>query len=229
MNKLLMYSDESCYIQNDGTDCMSLATIYLNSINKREIVSKFKEIIRRYGVNGEIKWNKVSPGNVDMYKEIILTLHGFVEKNQIRVRTLLAIGNKTMIQKKYSEWYDSMYYYLFRKIVDDKIVTKNIHLLIDRKDTHSSQNVKKIASYLENYSLWSKNVIASAENSKDHTLIQIADVIAGATSYKFRELNTSAAKKELISFIENTFHTNLIEMSLLKELKFNIFVWRADR
>jgi len=224
-----MYADESCYIKNDGINCMSLATIYLNSHYKKEITSKFKSILHKHGVYGEIKWNKISPNNIDMYKEIISNLKIFVNLNQIRIRTLLAIGNKTLIQKNYSEWYDSMYYYLFRKVVDDKIVSRDMHLLIDKKDTHSSENVTKIARYLENYSLWSKNVLATAENSKEHILIQLADIIAGASAYKYRGLNTSIAKKQIVDFIESEFQINLTKTSPLKELKFNIFVWNIER
>jgi len=229
MNKIMLYSDESCYIKNDGNNCMSLATIYLSNHDRCAIGKSLKEILKSNNILGEIKWGKISPSNVSTYKEIIKLVHNYVSNNKMRIRTLLAIVDKTTIEKKYNDWYHSMYYYLFRKVIDDKVAVKNLHLLIDKKDSHSHESVIQMAKYLENYSLWEYAVKATAEDSKDHIFIQIADIIAGATTYKFRSLHTSPAKLEIIDCIEREFKTNLIKSSPASKKDFNTFVWKGEK
>lgn len=58
--------------------------------------------------------------------------------------------------------------------------------------------------------------------SKESVLIQLADLLMGAVSYKFHNLDTSLAKLEVINFIESHLgHT--IRKTYKTESKFNVF------
>ena len=56
-------------------------------------------------------------------------------------------------------------------------------------------------------------------------LVQIIDIIIGAISYKIRNIKSSAAKLELVNYIEKLFDINFNLNSNYNENKFNNFIW----
>ena len=65
--------------------------------------------------------------------------------------------------------------------------------------------------------------------SHEVELIQLDDLLTGAVSYINRGLNTSLAKNELIELIRHRSNYSLVKSTLLKEKKFNIFIWESSR
>ncbi len=231
-NTINMYMDESCHTKHDKTNVMSLVTVYTIKNNVILFDREIENIKNKYKIGGEVKWNKVSPANINFYKEIISLLSGYAKENKIRVRALLISADKTKIRSEYSAWYYKMVYLLFEKIIyrdfneNDKYDTFN--LFLDKKDSDSSKESIKTARYLSNKIFNQKTVNGMAVDSKEHYLIQIADIISGALTYKKRALNTSQAKLDLISHIEKEFSLNLNQTTTLKKLDFNLLVW-TDR
>jgi hypothetical protein len=60
-------------------------------------------------------------------------------------------------------------------------------------------------------------------------LVQLADLLTGAVSYINRGLNSSEAKNELVDYIRHRSRYSLIKSTLIKERKFNIFIWVASK
>lgn len=68
-----VYCDETCHLENDGINDMILGAIWCPQEKIKEINHHIREIKRRNGVSErmELKWTKISPAKVDMYKDII--------------------------------------------------------------------------------------------------------------------------------------------------------------
>lgn len=231
MDSIVLFSDESCYVENDGNDVMGLATIYTKENAVRIINKEIRKIKLRYNIdpNTELKWTKISNGNLAMYKEVIDYIYKTTAKNQTRIRTLVAKDKLSLDTVNhgitYDEWYHAMYYYLFRKIIADLSKNDEFVMFIDKKDSNTQKNVSTLATYLTRHFLFEKKIIARVADSKEHQLIQLADVFAGAACYKHRGLKSSKAKLEILRFIENKFQIDYKRSTKLEQVLFSNFVW----
>ena len=68
-----IYCDESCHLENDGQKPMVLGAVWLPLDKAREVAERIREIKEQHGVSRwyEMKWTKVSPSKVDLYRNII--------------------------------------------------------------------------------------------------------------------------------------------------------------
>lgn len=230
---LNLYMDESCHTQNDNTDTMSLVTVYTMKGNNKYYEIEIKKIKDRHKIGGELKWNKVSNSNVNFYKDLVSFFSEETKNNYLRIRALLININKKTIRSDYYIWYYKMVYLLFEKIIHDDLnintKVKKVNLLLDYKDSNSHKETSKTAEFLQNKIHNKKRINGLAVNSKDHALIQFADIIAGALTYKKRKLETSDAKLDLINHIESEFSITLDKTTALTKLDFNLLVWTGSK
>ena len=86
---LIFYCDESCHIQFDHVEYMSLVTVFCSKSRTKNINRDIRKIKEKYRIdtNQELKWTKISNSNLQLYKEIINYIS---EKTYIRVRAVLA-------------------------------------------------------------------------------------------------------------------------------------------
>lgn len=220
------YCDESCHTKNDGNDFIVLASLYCRKSNLKYIKQDIKEIKKKHNFNcdEELKWGKLTLSNYKLYEDIIRYI---AETEMIKVRILIG-NNKTNTRIPYEDWYHAMYFNMIKTVIkhfEDEF--SRYHLLIDSKDTHSHKMYSNTAKYL---TLRFKNryeIMATAINSKEHILAQVADIFAGATSYNKRGLtNNNLVKKNLIELICELFNTDLLTTStLFSDFKFNLFSW----
>lgn len=230
MNKLYMYADESCHIQNDGNNVMSLVTVYCKDIHRKLIANRIKQIMSKYNINPltELKWNKIGNKNLQMYKDIITYMKKLSDTNDLNIRALVAM-NKEQIKGQYDDWYYRMYYTLFRKVIDDnRLKYSKYHLFIDEKDNKSYKIIPRVGKILTNYTLWSEDLIGIPSNSRNHILIQIADIIAGSLSYYYRKEQHSLAKLDLMYHIQKTFNVDYSYKSQYDKNDFNLFIWSTS-
>lgn len=223
------YCDESCYTQSDGNDFVVLVSTYCRKSNLKQIRKDIIAIKKEFGLSydSEIKWGKVSANNIELYKRII----DYVCKNsRIRIRCIIGRGKTHLDLEKYdmlyNEWYQSLYYNMFKKVVIDEVRNfKHFNFFIDKQDTNSLENYNNIVKYLDFRFRKMYKFTAQPVDSKEHQLVQISDVIAGAISYSLRDLNSNLTKIQLISYIKTLFNNRLVETSPYSDKKFNVFVW----
>jgi hypothetical protein len=65
--------------------------------------------------------------------------------------------------------------------------------------------------------------------SQEVELIQLADLLTGAVSYVNRGLTDSKAKNILIEHIRHRSKYTLTKSTLIREQKFNIFLWESSK
>jgi hypothetical protein len=229
MAKLYLYADESCHTKNHSHGAMSLVTVFCKDFHRKLISQRISLIMEKHNINPrtELKWTKISNTNVDMYIEIINFLKQVSIYGDLGIRAIY-IKNKFVVDTDYNEWYHKMYYLLFKKVINDFAnLYESFHVLIDYKDKFSHSEIPRMARFLEHYTHGWERLITTIANSKDHKLIQIADVIAGSITHYHRGISTSKSKQKLIRHIFNVFDISYDRNTYLSKMDFNYFIWEG--
>jgi hypothetical protein len=104
------------------------------------------------------------------------------------------------------------------------------NIYLDIKDTNGFEKVEKLHDVIcsARYD-FSKSVVRKIQEvrSDEVSILQITDLLIGALSYKYRDLNTNAAKLDLIELIQRRSGYGLKKNTLPSESKFNLFIWHT--
>lgn len=225
-----IYCDESCHLENDGIKPMVLGCIWCPKSEKEIIFKHLKEIKVKHGLAPacELKWNAVSPSKLAYYQDII---GYFFDNSSLHFRALVVPDKSLLDHQTFNQTHDSFYYKMYfdllKTILDPKC-TYEIYL--DIKDTQGQCKIDKLQQYLCNSSYdFDKKMLRKIQQVRSHEveLIQLSDFLLGAVCYAHRELKTSTTKMQLISQIRKHSGLSLLQSTLYKEDKVNIFVWQG--
>ena len=78
---------------------------------------------------------------------------------------------------------------------------------------------------------YAREIIKKVQQVRSHEveLIQLSDLLTGAISYVNRGLADSMAKNILIEHIRHRSKYSLTKSTLIREQKFNIFIWEPSK
>lgn len=232
-----IYCDESCHLQNDGSDIMVLGGIscplkYAKNINAeiKHIKEKYGLGQNKYGVAMELKWTKVSQTKINMYKELIDL---FFEKDYLSFRAVIVkekskLDHKIFLQD-HDTWYYKMYYYLLREMVR---IGQQYNIYIDIKDTNSADKVLFLQKVLNRslYDFYDETVKRiQPVRSDEVNILQLTDLFIGALSYVNRGKCSSRSKLEIVNYLQLRSNLDLKHTTSRNTQKFNIFIWRPRR
>jgi len=230
MTEYNIYCDESCHLENDPHKAMVLGAIWCAKDDKEQLFGRLKEIKLKHGLKSdfEIKWNKVSSSKIAFYKEVI---NYFFDTEKLNFRALVVANKSELEHEQYGHTHDDFYYKMYFDMLKIIISPRaSYYIYLDIKDTQGFEKVNKLREVINNnhYDFSNKIVKRIQEvNSKDVSLLQLADLLIGALSYHHRELTTSKAKTELIELIKSRSGYSLLKNTLPNERKFNLFIWRS--
>lgn len=223
-----IYCDESCHLENDGQRVMVLGAIWLPESKKKEIFTRLREIKVQYGLNPwvEVKWHKVAPSRYDFFLEM---LNYFFDDDDLHFRVLVVPDKSGLDHAAFLQTHDDFYYKMYfdlLKIIISPLSAYNIYL--DIKDTKSENKVQKLKQVLQNSHYdFNDNIIRRIQQVRSHEVeaLQLTDLLLGAMSYLHRGLTTSETKLRLIDRIRKRSNYSLLQNTLPKEEKFNVFIW----
>jgi hypothetical protein len=238
-----IYCDESCHLQNDGEAVMALGAVYCPASKKKEIFERlfeFKQkhdLIPRHKKNEkdnrtyyELKWNKVSKSRLEYYKDVI---NYFFDDDDLHFRTLIVANKAKIDYEKFNHTHDTFYYKMYFGMLKAILNPDLAHYIyIDIKDTKSKEKVCKLEQVLRNDKYdYAKEIIKQVQQVRSHEveLIQLADLLIGAMAYINRGKSESKPKNELIELIKHRSKYSLTKSTLLRESKFNIFIWEPQK
>ena len=238
-----IYCDESCHLQNDKEPVMVIGAVYCPIEKKEEIFERlysFKlkhNLIPKNKKNDnenrtyyELKWNKVSKSKIEYYKDVI---NYFFDDDDLQFRVLVVSNKSAIDYEKFSHTHDTFYYKMYFGMLKAILNPENSHhIYIDIKDTRSKEKVHKLEQVLRNDKYdYSKEIIKKVQQVRSHEveILQLTDLLVGATAYVNRGLANSKAKNELINLIKHRSKYSLTKSTLLKERKFNVFIWEPQK
>lgn len=238
-----IYCDESCHLQNDGEPIMAIGAVYCPIEKKEEIferlysfkvkhnlIPKNKKNEKDNRTYYELKWNKVSKSKIEYYKDVI---NYFFDDDDLQFRVLVVSDKSNIDYEKFKHTHDTFYYKMYfgmlKAILNPEF---SHHIYIDIKDTRSKEKVHKLEQVLRNDKYdYSKEIIKKVQQVRSHEveILQLADLLVGAMAYINRNLSNSKSKNELIELIKKRSKYSLNKSTLLKERKFNIFIWEPQK
>jgi len=238
-----IYCDESCHLENDGQNVMVLGAVSCPAAKKAEIFIRLHELKLKHSLipkhfkdpkqnRGiyEIKWNKVSMSQIAFYKDV---LDFFFDDDDLSFRVLIVPNKSELDYESFGHTHDTFYYKMYFSMLKAILNPDFGHnIYIDIKDTRSREKVHKLEEVLRNDKYdYSKEIIKKVQQVHSHEveLVQLADLLTGAISYVHRGLNASKAKNELIEYIRHRSRYTLLKSTLIKERKFNIFIWLSSK
>ncbi len=226
-----IYCDESCHLENDGMKAMVLGALWCPAAHRKFLARKVKALKADHGLPAgfEIKWVKVSPGQLPFYQAL---LDLFFDEPLLRFRGLVVPDKQALDHGRFAQNHDEFYYKLWYTLLNRLIdPDKRYRIYLDIKDTQGQKKVLKLHEVLCNANYdFDRSIIESIElvQSHDVLLLQLADVLIGALSYVHRDLHDSPAKQALVAHLRHRSGLRLEQSSLLRAEKFNLFVWRAQ-
>ena len=226
-----IYCDESCHLHNDGHRAMALGAISCPADGHKAVGRAIKSLKKAHGIppGREIKWGQVSPSNQAFY---IALVDLFFNDERLGFRGVVVPDKNLLDHARFDQTHDDFYYkmwwQLLTRMIDDE---HGFRVFVDIKDTHSSNKLRKLQEVLCNthYDFDCRRVQSvEAVRSHDVPLVQLADVLTGALSHHFRQVNGSAAKQAVIEHIKARSGLSLERSTPPGARKFNLFVWRAQ-
>lgn len=226
-----IYCDESCHLERDHQSAMVLAAVSCPAAKRKQIGRTIKTLKRRHGIpdSREIKWAQVSPSTLGFYRDLVSL---FFDEPALGFRGVVVPDKQVLdhdgFDQSHDDFYYKMWWQLLTRMIDDQHVFR---IFVDIKDTHSSTKLGKLHEVLCNtYHDFNNDRIESIEAVRSHDvpLIQLADVLAGVLSHRFRGIQGSQAKHALIQHVRQLSGLSLEHTTPLDARKFNLFVWRAQ-
>jgi len=210
---------------------MVLGAIWCNHDKTREAAVRLREIKIHHGLpaNFEIKWTKVSPAKLDFYMDV---LNYFFDDDDLHFRAWVAC-KAGLRHEEFGQNHDDWYYKMMFGLLEPLLMPNaRFRLYLDKKDTRSAQKVAKLHDVLcNNLYDFNRTIVERVQVVEaDHVeQLQLADLLLGAVGYANRKLGGSAAKNALINRIKHRTGYSMIKPTLLRESKFNIFVWHGNQ
>lgn len=231
MEEINIYCDESCHLENDGSNIMILGAVWCPKNKVKQISKRIAEIKSRneFETYEEIKWTKVSPCNLQLYKDII---NFFFDSPDLHAR--IYIANKEILDhQRYNQTHDDWYYKIYFRMLEilfDRAHRFNIY--VDIKDTNSHKKCQKLWEVCSNSQYdFNHDYISKIQPIRSHEsqIIQIADILIGAIGHLNRNIDStnssSQSKIALINLIKERSGFSLTKNTPHSEKKLNIYRW----
>ena len=227
-----VYCDESCHLEHDGINDMVLGAVWCPQYKLSEINQRLRQIKERNGIpsNLELKWTKVSPAKIDVYRDFI---DYFFDDDDLHFRALVIPDKGRLDHEKYHQTHDMWYYKMYFDML--KVIftpTDTYEVYIDIKDSHSYQRAQKLKEVCCNSMYdFSQHIIRRLQpiRSDEIQIMQLVDLLIGAVGYENRQFpegfKKSPAKTDLINLIKERSRYTLRKTTLLREEKVNILIW----
>jgi len=242
-----VYCDESCHLENDIASSMVLGCIWCPAKHVKQISEAIRGIKayhslakqKDYGDNKkpfESKWTKVSASKVDFYCDLV---DYFFDESDLHFRGIL-IANKSVLDhesydQSHDEWYYKMMFLMLDRIINPRC---RYRIYLDIKDTKSEIKRAKLESFLRSRSRDSNGtVIERVQQIRSHEseILQLADLLIGAISYKNRIQNQdfgtnmlNAGKLKVLQRIQRRSAKTLSETTWQGERKLNLLSWEPS-
>jgi hypothetical protein len=231
-NALLnIYIDESCHLENDGMPIMAFGVIWCPKDEARRLSQELRDIKTRHHARGELKWAKVSEAKRDFYIELV---DWFVAEQPLHYRGLVVQNKHQLNHQQFNQGDHDVFYYKMLFSLLNKMLSPDSRydIYLDIKDTRSRLKLKKLREVLcNNVYDFTSQMIHHLQNAHSHEmeLMQVADLITGAISYKHRNLSGNSAKLAVINRLEQRLGRSLLHTTPLVEQKLNLFVFQPQR
>src|SRR5882724_618216 len=198
--------DFEIYCDESGLEALSnkeahlytaIGSIWLPSAYRDELKEKLATIKQKYGIRGELKWNKISPTYIDLYREVI---NYFFEADYLRYRVILIESEKVDGLTFHNGDVELGFYKFYYQLLHHWLFDNNkYNIFVDLKVNRNKGRLKELKKLLDEANRTSDVLQVQGLPSEQSLGIQLADVLTGLVSAKFNQVISSPAKRELLN------------------------------
>ena len=222
-----MYCDESqpdlFASRKSRARFLVIGSLWLPAENRQALKTALHRLRDRHRIGGEFKWNKVSPSRLGFYEEAIRWF--FNQGDGLRFRCIAVDRSQVDLSLYHEDDQELGFYKFYYQLLHHWILDFNEYrVFVDFKSNRRRDRLKVLRSCLDNANLSSRVERVQAVRSEESVLIQLVDVLTGATA---RSLNgpraAGAAKTAILELLEGCLGRE-IQPTGRDETKFNVFV-----
>lgn len=222
-----IYCDESCHLEHDGQPVMLLGCIWCPIDEASRLASELRDIKKRHHATGELKWTKVSSSRQDFYSELV---NWFLAETPLHFRSLVVLNKQALNHTYFNQGsHDTFYYKMYFSLLSKILSPDNqYNIYLDIKDTRSRRKVSKLKEVLCNDKYdFTSQMVTHIQNihSRESDLMQLADFLLGAVSYRHRGCSGNSAKESVVKLLEDKLGRDILHSTPLREEKFNLFLF----
>ncbi len=223
--KFEIYCDESsleALSNKQAHDYTGIGGIWIPADQRAALKEGVGAIKSKYTIHGELKWQKVSPAYIDLYKEIV---DFFFNAGYIRFRVILVEAEKVDHIRFNSADAELGFYKFYYQLLQHWIFDFNEYVVFaDLKQDRNKGRLKELEKVLDNANLTSDIKQVQGLPSHESLGIQLADILTGMVTAKFnKEYKPDSAKAQLIQYLEEKYLSREIAPTAKWEEKFNVF------
>lgn len=223
--------DFEVYCDESGWEALTNKEAHLfTAIGSIWIPTEFRSTLKqgingikaKYGIRGELKWQKCSSAYFALYKEII---DFFFQSQFIRFRVILIESGKVDNYKFNNQDAELGFYKFYYQLLHHWIFDfNNYNIYLDFKVNRNKGRLNELRRILDLSNLTSDITQVQGLPSEQSVGIQLADILTGLVASKFNaELSSSSAKIDLISYVEEVYLKKPIAATPKWEEKLNVF------
>jgi hypothetical protein len=188
---------------------------------RQEVKDGILKLKREFGFKREIKWKDVAPSSLPFFKNLIDLF--FSKGEELGFRCIVVDSAKFDLKRFHEEDAELGFYKLYYQLLKNGFHPGFAYrVFLDYKINRLPCRVKVLEKVLQNACPKVESIELQALPSAEVVLIQLADVLLGATGYKLHRINSSRAKLAIVERIERHLGRE-IKPTSREEKKFNVF------
>lgn len=217
-----VFCDESCLealINKNAHRYVGIGSVWIPADNRQNLKDGINKIKANYNIKGELKWKKLSPTYLNLYKEIV----DFYFCNEfIRFRIILIESEKVNSIVYHGGDNELSFYKFYYQLLNHWILDFNQYdVFLDFKVNRNKGRLKTLREKLQSAHPFALIKQVQGLPSEESVGIQLADLLTGMVTAKFNDNLAQSAKKQLIEYVEKRYR-NLAPTHKWEE-KLNVF------
>ncbi|MGV3774107.1 MAG: DUF3800 domain-containing protein [Verrucomicrobiales bacterium] len=196
----VVYCDESRHNASPRNVYLSIGSLWLRRSEKERLHGLLKNLRSDLGLNGEIKWNKVSERRLQDYKRLI---DFFLNEDAIQFRALVA-NQKALASADFMEGDHELGFYrmYFALIAGCMRPQRRYLVLLDFKKNKGADRYRVLREKLEHFAKgWAWIDDLTVIDSSESPLAQLSDLLTGAVAGAWSGFEKAGPKKLLVDYI----------------------------
>lgn len=227
--KIHVYTDES---RIKGERFMLIGGLWVPEPMEPLLRAEVTAVRTTFSATAEFKWTKVSNFKLPAYCELINAFFKYPEVSFHCIVVDVTILDYATFHRNDAEL---GFYKFYFQLLSRKLQFGNTYFVYtDERHNRKANRLAALKIITNRY--WEKVKQAGVEpirtveprDSKREDILQLADVLLGATGYAWNGLKTSPAKLKLIQHIEDKLGRALTAPCSPQTPKFNVWRWRPS-
>jgi len=201
-----------------------LGGIWIEADSRVLLKNAIGELRLKHGLRGEFKWTRVSPSRLAFYVELVDL---FFSSDAARFRAVVLPANELDAVQFHEGDAELMFYKFYYLLLHKWILDANTYrVFLDTKTNRVGGRLKELHEVLATANRFSVIQQVQALPSKEVDLLQLADVLTGAVSYRLHGRDSSSSKVDVAERIEHHIG-HRIGCTGCAEAKLNVFCWHS--